>query len=73
MANASLKDVLAAMDELERELTAARDEARREASAQVSSNDSYRFLLGVSIGLDRALKMVQSKTAVLPPNAPPLP
>lgn len=65
MESAIAKEVLAALRELERELMAARDEAGKEASVQVSNNDSYRFLLGVGIGFDRALKILQGKTAAL--------
>lgn len=65
MESAIAKEVLAALSELERELTAARDEASKEASAQVSNSESYRFLLGVRIGFDRALKILQGKTVAL--------
>jgi hypothetical protein len=61
---------LATMIELERDLTFAREEAGREASAAGLSNDSSRFLLGLSIGLDRALKILQTKMAVLRADAP---
>lgn len=61
--------ILTAMIELERELTAARDEAGKEASAQLPNDDSYRFLLGVSIGFDRGLKILQVKMAALQRDA----
>ena len=61
--------VFAAMIELERELTAARDEASRESPVEGLSNDTFKFLLGVSIGFDRALKILQGKMAVLGSDA----
>ncbi len=68
MESAIVKEALTALAEVERELIAARDEAGQEALTQVSNNDSYRFLLGVSIGFDRALKILQGKTASLRPD-----
>ncbi len=60
------KEVLAAMVEIERELVAAGDAASKEAAAQASNNDSYRFLIGVSIGFDRALQIIRRKLAAFP-------
>ena len=69
MERATVKEVLAAMSELERELTVARDEASQEVSAQRSSNESFQFLLGVTIGFERALKILQGRMAALQSNA----
>lgn len=71
MESAIAKAVLAVLSELERELVTARDEAGDEALAHVSNNDAYRFLLGVSIGFDRALKILHGKAAALRPDTKP--
>jgi|GEM_PF-2827109 len=65
MEGATVKEVHAAMSELERELAVARDEASKEASAQRSGNESFQFLLGVTIGFERALTILQGRMAVL--------
>ncbi len=53
--------ILEAMIELGRDLMAARDEASNAASASGLSNETFQFLLGLSIGFGRALKTLQDK------------
>lgn len=53
--------ILEAMIELGRDLMAARDEASSAAAASGLSNETFHFLLGMSIGFERALKTLQDK------------
>ena len=46
--------ILEAMIELGRDLMAARDEASSAAAASGLSNETFQFLLGMSIGFDRS-------------------
>jgi hypothetical protein len=49
------------IETLQRELTAAKEDASRQAS-QATNDDVHRFLLGFSIGLERALQILQEVT-----------